>query len=135
MPQLGGLGDFGGLNDYKPGAGLPEGLKFERGNWYYVEQEYKSESSVGASDGAYRLWFAKSGEETTTPLVELTGIPLPPIRGGSGSHMSLWGNFGHDKNTYGAWYIDDLVISNTKIGPLDRRLISNNNSFPSKAPR
>lgn len=137
-PQLTGLGKIGGKGIYKPGTNLPTGIKLERGVWYYIEQEYKSETYtvgsvdvdskgtvsvtnyVGNGDGEYRLWFAKSGESTigTPPIIQETGLGLPPMLGGKGPHMSLWGNEGHSLHARGSWYMDDIVISDARIGPM-----------------
>lgn len=133
---ISGLATVGGEMIYKPGTnGMPDSAKFERGVWYYIEQEYKAETytttkvSVDPGDGSvtidgysgdgngeYRLWFAKSGEETDTPALEVKGLSLPPMTGGGGNHMSLFGNEGHHFHTRGSWYMDDIKISNTRIG-------------------
>lgn len=137
-PHLTGFGPtpISGKGRYEPGNGLPAGLKFERGIWYYIEQEYQAEtytmsshindgtvivdSYTGDGNGAYRLWFGKSGEEPDrdNPTLEVENIPLPPMLGGDGTHMSLWGNQGHDLHTRGSWYMDDIVVSDTYIGPV-----------------
>lgn len=133
-PFIGGLGRHGGEIQYRPGVVLPAGLTFERGVWYYIEQEYKAETYTmtttvtngqvtvdtykGNGDGAYRFWMTKSGEPDGPPLIDLTGIPLPPLKGGTGKHMSFWGNFQHVSHSRGTWYMDDIVISNTRVGPI-----------------
>ena len=142
-PWVTGLGGtLGGLTPYRPGNGLPADLKFERGEWYYIEEEFTSETYtatvtektdlkgtglgtyevtnyLGQDDGTYRLWMAKSGEPVGAPLVELTNIPLPPLRGGSfEEHMSFWGNFQHQTHSRGVWFIDDVIISDSPIGPI-----------------
>jgi len=101
-----GLADKGGKNVY-----LPD-IVFEPGIWYYVEQEFRAESAPGKGDGAYRLWVAKSGEETSKPIVEVTNITLPPVK-----NTSLWGNHQHFTDSFGYWYIDDFAISDTRLGP------------------
>jgi hypothetical protein len=115
----------GGQPVFAPGNGLPAALKFKRNTWYYIEQEFKAQSEPGALDGEYRLWFYEAGSESATPVLELTGLNLPPVYGGTGQHMSLWGNVHHEKNTYGAWYMDDFVISNTYNGAVSGSSASN----------
>lgn len=143
--HLSGFGKMGGKNYYKPGTGkidnLPDDMEFRNDVWYYLEQEYKSEtytmkshvkkngtviidSYTGNGDGEYRLWFARSGEETPVPVLEIKNLHLPPLLGGKGTHMSLWGNIGHHSDSTGSWYMDDIVISSKKIGPISRKLTS-----------
>ena len=112
-PVLTGLNPFGGAGYFEPGVeGMStDVMSFERGVWYYVEQEFKAESAPGAADGAYRLWLAKSGEETDTPVLEVTGLTMPPV-----DATSFWGNVQHWTHSYGVWYIDDMKIANTRIG-------------------
>ncbi|MDH5764691.1 MAG: hypothetical protein OEZ38_01655 [Gammaproteobacteria bacterium] len=120
-PELTGLAPYGGTL-YKPGNGLDAALEFERGVWYYIEEQYLAESSEGAGDGAYRLWFAKAGSEpvsqTGTALIEATGLTLPPIIGSDTktSDISFWGNFQHSVHAVGSWYMDDIIISDTWSG-------------------
>lgn len=137
--HLTGFKKMGGLGRYRPGTNNPKNihgdLNFENATWYYLEQEYKAETFTikthvnakgkviidsyrGNGDGEYRLWFAKSGEESETPVLELKKLHLPPFLGGTGTHMSLWGNIGHHTNSYGNWYMDDIKISTEKIGPV-----------------
>ena len=70
------------------------------------------------SDGVYRLWFSKSGDEPgkTTPTLELLNLTLPPIVGSNGTHISFWGNLQHWADTYGSWYIDDVIVSESFNG-------------------
>ena len=70
-------------------------------------------------DGEYRLWFSEAGQEDTvgaTPILEVTQLTMPPISGGSGTHVSFWGNVQHDVHLRGSWYIDDIYISDAPIG-------------------
>ena len=92
------------MNVYKPGLNMIDGIEFENGVWYYVEEEFKSESSLNAADGIYRLWLSKSGEEQTTPLIEV-------------QKQTFWGNFQHWSDSFGYWFIDDFKISDSRIGP------------------
>ena len=117
------LGHYGGPLTVKPGRGLPMDTVFERGVWYYVEIGVKSSTFDSASgeyntDGEYKLWFAKSGEETNTPVYETKSLQIPAISAGGGS-ISLWGNIQHNKDLFGSWYMDDLVISDQRVGFTD----------------
>jgi hypothetical protein len=82
------------------------------GVWYYVEEEFKAQSGPGIADGEYRLWFVQEGDDTSAPVIESTGLNLGNVK-----YASLWGNHQHFTNSSGYWYIDDLKISNTRIGP------------------
>ncbi len=127
---LAGFNNYGGDGVYRPGFNNGfDNIIFKRGDWYYVEEEYKAatvktaDSTTGKAteynaDGAYRLWFSKSGSEPSqsTPTFELTGITLPPITGGNGTHISLWGNLQHWTHARGSWYMDDVIVSTTWNG-------------------
>jgi hypothetical protein len=80
--------------------------------WYYYEEEFRAETGEAANDGEYRLWIAKSGDEVDQPVVELTGLDLGPVE-----KASLWGNHQHSEDSHGFWYLDDLEISDVRIGP------------------
>jgi hypothetical protein len=103
------------------GLGGPDGdvifsdIEMIPNTWYYIQEQFKAQTEDGKNDGEYRLWFAKSGEETITPVYEIAGISLSIV-----SRPSMWGNFQHlrpgdDPTT--SWYIDDIKISNVSIGP------------------
>ena len=93
-------------------SSIHSGVVLEKGVWYYLEEQFKAETSDSADDGEYRLWLAKSGEETNVPQIELTGLNLGGVK-----KASLWGNHQHDKDSTGYWYIDSFKISNSRIGP------------------
>ena len=135
FPQS-GLRHYGGNVYYEPGNGMPPDTKFERSTWYYIEIEAKSSTFNTTTgeynlDGEYRLWFAKSGEETDTPIVEEKGLQLPALAAGGGS-TSLWGNNQHAMNDFGSWYMDDLVISDTRVGWISNPV--GNNTAPPASP-
>ncbi|MDH5611263.1 MAG: hypothetical protein OEY66_02245 [Gammaproteobacteria bacterium] len=111
---------------YQPGpnpSDMPEGLNFERGKWYYIEEEFLAATLDQAdtsgktynNDGEYRLWISESGKEDTdgaTPIVEIIKMKLPVVE-----RASFWGNFQHVSHTIGQIYIDDFEIaSDNKIG-------------------
>jgi hypothetical protein len=85
--------------------------------WHYIEEMFKSESSSGAADGEYKLWFARDGEDPGAPVKTLTGKSLKPITGGSGGGMSIWGNSQFYEDRAGYAYVDDIVVSDTRVGP------------------
>ena len=103
---------IGGVIPGMPRIVKPEGGHIEPGTWYYLEEQFKAETSSGANDGEYRLWFSKSGSETNLPFIEWVGIGLKPVK-----NASLWGNHQHFKDANGYWYIDDFKIANIRIGP------------------
>lgn len=129
-PQLSGVNKYGAPLPTYTVKNEPNfvGLEFERGKWYYVEEQYKAatvKSTNGSGqvteynpDGEYRLWFGESGSEPTegNPTLELTGLTLPPIVGGTGTHISFWGNIQHSTHARGSWYIDDVIINDDNGG-------------------
>ncbi|MDH5387411.1 MAG: hypothetical protein OEY06_03050 [Gammaproteobacteria bacterium] len=82
------------------------------GVWYYIQEEFKARTAPDKNDGEYRLWFAEAGQESTTPVYELTGSSLSTVIA-----PSLWGNHQHWEDATGFWYIDDIKFSNVSIGP------------------
>jgi hypothetical protein len=142
-PFISGLGKFANVSIFKPdNTPALANFKFEHGIWYYIEQEYKAEgytgnfvegidargnptgqfsveNYVGDGKGEYRIWISKSGEEPAqnNPTIEVKNVALPPIVGGEGTHMSLWGNHQHNTHSRGVWYMDDIVVSNSFNGP------------------
>jgi len=89
----------------------------ETGRWYYLEEMWKSGSSSGAADGEYRCWFARDGEDPGNPVIALTGKSLRPIAGSGAGGMSIWGNNQSTEDRAGYAYIDDIVVSTTRVGP------------------
>lgn len=103
---------IGGVIPGMPRIVRPEGALVEPGIWYYLEEEFKAETALGANDGEYRLWFSKSGEETDTPIIEWVEIGLKPV-----ARASFWGNHQHFEDSHGYWYIDDFKIGSVRAGP------------------
>lgn len=105
--MLHGLKEYGApIDNYLPN------ITFKSGVWYYIEQEYEAQSGPGIYDGAYRLWLYESDKESSIPILEVTNLALPPV-----GDTSFWGNHQHETDSYGSWFIDDIKISNSKIGP------------------
>lgn len=92
------------------------GVYIQKDKWYYIEEEFKRESSVGASDGEYKMWIAKDGTDPGNPVVDQTGLSLQQINVGTG--MSIIGNWPHTNDASGYIYIDDISIANTRIQPV-----------------
>ncbi|MEJ2613242.1 MAG: hypothetical protein P8179_25145 [Candidatus Thiodiazotropha sp.] len=147
-PILTGFAQYGDFSIVKPGLhnGF-DGLEFERSTWYYMEEQFKAATqdldadpsgNTYKHDGEYRLWFSKSSEAKTvgaTPILVVTDLALPPINpnGNSrGTHISLWGNNQHMVHAYGHWYMDDIIISDSPIGPASPP--GPNNAKPPEAP-
>jgi hypothetical protein len=137
--QLTNFKPLGGSSIYVTGLhnGF-DGFILERSTWFYIEEEYLAATFNGTTynnDGAYRLWFSKSGLEPNqaSPSFELLNIPLPPLNG-TGTEISLWGNFQHNTDSRGSWYIDDVAISDTFNGAVPQSETANN-STPPKAPK
>jgi hypothetical protein len=143
-----GFSGIGGDAIYKAGGintpPLPATAKFERGVWHSLQEEYRAATIASTdgngvrtynTDGAYRLWFSKSGFELAQglPTFELTNLSLPPINGGMGTHISFWGNFQHHSHSVGSWYIDDVEISDAFVAPVVGTSTAGNKA-PPKAP-
>jgi len=126
---------------YLPGTGpydLPAGLNFERGKWYYIEEELRASTldptdttgKIYNDDGEYRLWMSEAGKEDsdgTEPILEILKMRLPVVE-----RASFWGNFQHITHTIGQIYIDDLEIaSDTKIGA---KVSNGTNIYPPAPP-
>ena len=103
-----------GLAGHNGPSFIDTNIDMKTGVWYYVEEQFKANSDPTTSDGEYRLWFAESGKEAVKPVIELTGLDISPVKA-----ASLWGNFQHHEDASGYWYLDDLAISTTRIGPTD----------------
>ncbi len=145
-PQLSGLQRYRDdlPNLFQPGLGNGfDGLSFERSIWYYIEEEFKAATpdlitdpsgNTYNSDGEYRLWFSKSNDSTTvgaTPRLNITNLKMPPTSINAGeTYISFWGNVQHSVHSRGHWYMDDMTISDVKIGPA-ASTGSNNLSPPS----
>ncbi len=93
------------------------GVSLDFDTWYYIEEEFKAESYDGASDGEYRLWIAKDGEDPGDPIIDQKGLHLGTIRYAG---ASLWGNHQHWNDCKGYWYIDDIKIATSRIGPVQQ---------------
>lgn len=140
---LTGFRPYGGEGIYRPtnDTGF-DNMIMERGVWYYIEEEFKAATqdlatdSTGEtynSDGAYRLWFSKSGSEPlqANPSFELNNVSLPILKGGAGTQISFWGNNQHHTHSRGSFYIDDVRIADTWGGPVT---LDGTNTSPPKAP-
>lgn len=121
FPYVEGLNTLGGPSYIDTGISMIPGV------WYYVEEEFKAQTSAGVADGEYRLWFATAGEETDTPVIEQSGLNLGVVKS-----ASLWGNHQHFTDSSGYWYIDDLKISNVRVGPM---AASGENIAPPESPQ
>ena len=86
-----------------------------RDTWYYLQVMYKPQTGQGVGDGEIKIWFTEAGDEPSGPtddkglIVHYEGMNLPPLK--SSNAMSLFGNQQHETNSVGAWYIDDVSIS------------------------
>jgi hypothetical protein len=91
-------------------------IQIKRDRWYYVEEQFRRESAVGASDGQYRLWVAEDGSSSGSPVVQKNGLPLQEILSSSGGGMSIGGNWQHYTDSSGFIYFDDIEISRGRVG-------------------
>ena len=102
--------------------------------WHTLEWRFKLSSSATAGDGIFQMWFdgveqvpveisAKNGanENFSTPLHPQTNPTAK--NGGSGynmlvmfDNMAYWNKNWDDPGTEGGIYVNDLVISTTRIG-------------------
>lgn len=85
--------------------------------WLYVEEQYKAESSLGAGDGEYRVWFGADGNVPVEPIIEQTGLALPAGLN-TGTGMGFWGNWQNTNTAIGYIYVDDFVVGTERIGEI-----------------
>jgi len=99
----------------------PTSVTIQKDKWYYIEETWSRESSVGAGDGTYKLY---GGEENSpdlaTPLVSQSGLTYGDI-----SAFSIIGNWQHFNDANGSMYIDDVLISKSYIGPTNAQIRPN----------
>lgn len=95
----------------------PEDIHFKKGQWYYVEEVFKRETSLGASDGAYTLYSAPAGEEHgIEPTLEIEGFEIGELR-----RMSIGGNWQHFEDVSGNVYYDNIkIVKGGRAGPVAR---------------
>jgi hypothetical protein len=137
---------------YQPVNNTLPAVTYERGKWYYIDEEFKAATEKGRdtnnimaynTDGEYRLWFSESGVDTgnEAPILEVTNLTMGPLRDttipGNGPNNSFWGNVQHFEHTVGSWYIDDMFItgdiadtsldgnSRRRIGPVTTGICAN----------
>lgn len=85
---------------------------FKRDTWVYLEEVWKRESSVGASDGTYAMYAAFEGQEVKEPILAVSGLQY-----GTLEDFSIIGNWQHTNDAKGALYIDDIIITDHFQGP------------------
>lgn len=85
----------------------------QKDKWYYIEEEFKAETSDMANDGEYRLWISEDGSISLSPVIDISGLDLGVVKA-----ASLWGNHQHFEDSLGFWYMDDFKISTTRNGPV-----------------
>ncbi len=88
-------------------------LPIEKNRWYYIEEVFKRESALGASDGTFELYAAPAGADASVPLRVNTGIEYGDL-----SDISIVGNWQKTNEDAGSMYFDDVAIATSKIGPV-----------------
>ncbi len=90
------------------------GYAVQKGVWHYFEEVFKRESSASANDGSYKLYTGAvtKGDKLKTPHVSQNNLKL-----GSFVDMSFMGNFQHFNDAKGYIYFDDILISDSYVGP------------------
>ena len=87
-------------------------LNLEKDKWYYIEEVWKRESSVGAFDGEYQLYVHSVDNPTNFPLVNENGLEFGELL-----DISIVGNWQKNSDAVGSVYIDDVAIATNRIGP------------------
>jgi hypothetical protein len=87
-------------------------IYMEKDTWYYYEELFVRESSEGAGDAEYHLYFGKPGDDVATPVVFQNGFNIGKL-----IDVSMHGNWQHFQNLSGSIYFDDILISNEYVGP------------------
>ena len=107
-------------------------LKNTAQTWHTVEWRFKLSSSDTSGDGTFQMWFdgvdqvpVKIGHGSTTPSYDppLKASANPTARHGSGynflvmfDNMAYWNKNWDDPGVEGGIYVNDVVISTTRIG-------------------
>ena len=89
------------------------GLHLQRNTWYYIEEVWTRESTLGGTDGSYELYAAISGESVLFPIVSRSGINIGELQ-----NISIVGNWQNNQDAIGYAYFDDIVVATFRIGPV-----------------
>ena len=84
----------------------------EKDKWYYYEELFVRESSEGAGDAEYHLYFGTLDDNIGEPIVSRTGFNI-----GALVDISMHGNWQHNNDVSGYIYFDDILISDGYAGP------------------
>lgn len=124
-PRANTLATFGGLGMHDGiKSNYTSDIKFEKGHWYYVEQAYTSSTTESSLDGRYRYWINKITYDPITQQMQvpefpeaqfdITGFNLSSVRKFGG--LAIPGNWPHYNTISGFMYLDNVVVSNARIG-------------------
>jgi hypothetical protein len=87
-------------------------IYMEKDAWYYFEELFVRETSEGAGDAEYHLYFGKPGDDVSTPVVFRDSFNIGEL-----IDVSMHGNWQHSQDISGSIYFDDILISNEHVGP------------------
>lgn len=88
-------------------------FKIVRDQWMYFEEVFTRESSQGATDASYEVYASVVGDYDPEPIATESGFELGALK-----KMSIAGNWQHNNDVSGYAYFDNILISDTKAGPV-----------------
>lgn len=100
---------------YVRSASSSDAFMVPRDEWVYFEEIFTKESSPESSDASYTLYVNPIDEEGTNPITHVDNFVLGDLRG-----MSIGGNWQHMNDVEGYIYFDNIVISKSKVGQVNR---------------
>ncbi|WP_347330105.1 hypothetical protein [Marinimicrobium locisalis] len=83
--------------------------------WIYFEEVFTRESSADSKDASYTLYVSPIDDLDREPITHVDNFVLGELRG-----MSVGGNWQHMSDVKGYVYFDNIVISKSKVGQVNR---------------
>jgi hypothetical protein len=80
--------------------------------WYYYEELFVRESSEGAGDAEYHLYFGALDDNIGEPVISRTDFNIGELK-----DISMHGNWQHYNDVSGYIYFDDILMSDGYVGP------------------
>lgn len=100
---------------YVRSATSSDAFMLPRDEWVYFEEVFTKESSPDNSDASYTLYVNSISDHGSEPITHVDNFVLGDLRG-----MSIGGNWQHMSNVDGYVYFDNIVISKSKVGQVNR---------------
>lgn len=97
-------------------------LFFERNRWMYIEEVYTRETASNAKDGHFELYAGFAGDDLTTPVYSADKLTFGGLKS-----LSIVGNWPHLNDASGYMYIDDVMVSDQYVGPVNATVVAKPN--------